>query len=152
MKRKLRYTAAALTAAASIPAMLLCMEAANRARGYGAFGFEIFLIPLGLILALAILEPETERTANSGTRGRKYRVTDTRIAKRKAKPNGKPTRLGMAIKRKLLSKHMTQNELAELAGTSFRYLNQIIYGYRSGDKYIGRIAEILGIDISKYVE
>ncbi len=56
MKMKARYIAAALTVAASAAVTPLCIDAAYRARGYEAVGGEWLVIPLGIILALLILE------------------------------------------------------------------------------------------------
>lgn len=57
------------------------------------------------------------------------------------------TNFGKAVKIRLIEKNMTQVELAGLVGTSKIYLNRIIFGERSGDKYVLKIAKILDIDI-----
>jgi hypothetical protein len=44
---------------------------------------------------------------------------------------------------------MTQVQLAEEVGTSNKYLNLILYGDRSGEKYIGSIARVLGLDLEE---
>ncbi len=56
MKIKKRYIAAALTVAVSAAVTPLCIDTAYRARGYEAVGGEWLVIPLGIILALFILE------------------------------------------------------------------------------------------------
>lgn len=43
---------------------------------------------------------------------------------------------------------MTACELAEMLGISPQYLNLIIHGKRSGEKYAQRIREILEIDVA----
>ena len=40
---------------------------------------------------------------------------------------------------------MTYGELGQLVGTSPVYISHIVNGYRSGDKYMKKIKEILGI-------
>lgn len=64
----------------------------------------------------------------------------------------KLTPFGVIVKKKLVEKGMTQVELAEEMGTSNKYINLIIYGERSGKKYIPHIAQILDIDIDKIAE
>lgn len=56
------------------------------------------------------------------------------------------TPFGMLVKKTLIEKGMTQVQLAEEVGTSNKYLNLILYGDRSGDKYIGGIARVLDLD------
>lgn len=55
------------------------------------------------------------------------------------------TPLGKEIKRRLLELEMSQDELASLVGTSPQYVNHIIFGERSGEKYMEDIKRILGI-------
>jgi len=57
--------------------------------------------------------------------------------------------LGIAIKKRLAELNMTQRQLAERIGTSEAYLNLIIYGERSGDKYLEHIESVLNINIKK---
>lgn len=59
----------------------------------------------------------------------------------------KLTPFGMLVKKTLIEKGMTQVQLAEEVGTSNKYLNLILYGDRSGDKYINGIARILDLDL-----
>lgn len=61
------------------------------------------------------------------------------------------TPFGKAVKKKAIDKGMALSHVAKEAGTSSSYLNQIMYGKRTGEKYVRRIAEILGIDISRYI-
>lgn len=61
----------------------------------------------------------------------------------------KLTPFGIVVKKQLVERGMTQVELAEIMGTSNKYINLIIYGERSGKKYIHHIAEILEIDLDK---
>lgn len=42
---------------------------------------------------------------------------------------------------------MTAKQLADQIGTSPQYLNKIIHGERSGEKYIDAIKQILGIAV-----
>lgn len=61
------------------------------------------------------------------------------------------TPLGKEIKKRIIDKGMTQTELAAAVGTSLKYLGHIIHGRKSGEKYIDKIADLLDIDISKFV-
>lgn len=60
------------------------------------------------------------------------------------------TPLGSIIKKRLIEVNKTQKELAEEIGASEKYLNLIIYGHRSGVKYIPRIEEVLDICLEPY--
>ncbi len=53
--------------------------------------------------------------------------------------------LGKLIKKKLIDRNMTAKELADALGTTPQYLNKILHGERSGEKYIQSIKEILDI-------
>lgn len=55
------------------------------------------------------------------------------------------TAFGATVKKKLIDLEMTQVQLAEAVGTSKNYLNQILYGERSGDKYVTSIIRVLGL-------
>ncbi len=61
----------------------------------------------------------------------------------------KLTQFGVLVKKTLVEKGMTQVQLAEEVGTSNKYLNLILYGDRSGEKYIGSIARVLGLDLEE---
>ncbi|EPR07787.1 helix-turn-helix domain-containing protein [Ruminiclostridium papyrosolvens] len=56
------------------------------------------------------------------------------------------TQFGMTVKKRLIEKGMTQVLLAEKVGTSNKYLNLILYGDRTGEKYIHKIISVLEID------
>lgn len=51
---------------------------------------------------------------------------------------------------RLIDKSMSQVELAAVVGTTKGYINKIITGYRSGEKYLEHICRILEIDLAKY--
>ena len=55
------------------------------------------------------------------------------------------TPFGEKVKERLIDLNMTQKKLAEKVGTSDVYLSMILYGERSGGKYIEDIKEILNI-------
>lgn len=60
----------------------------------------------------------------------------------------KQTRLtpfGVKVKKRLIDRNMTQVELAALIGCNKQYLNKILYGERSGTKYLEEISRILDI-------
>ena len=68
-----------------------------------------------------------------------------------AKRNIKPLApIGKAIRERLMDLNMTQREFASRIGTSENYLNFILRGERSGDKYLGRIREELKLDVEKF--
>lgn len=59
------------------------------------------------------------------------------------------TQFGVLVKKTLVEKGMTQVQLAEEVGTSNKYLNLILYGDRSGEKYINGIARVLDLDLEE---
>lgn len=59
----------------------------------------------------------------------------------------KLTPFGVLVKKTLIEKGMTQVQLADEVGTSNKYLNLILYGDRSGEKYISSIARVLGLEL-----
>lgn len=63
----------------------------------------------------------------------------------KTKSKRQMTALGKEIKRRLLELEISQEELAEMVGTSPQYINHIIFGERSGKKYMDQIRSILNI-------
>lgn len=50
---------------------------------------------------------------------------------------------GKQVKKRLIDKNMTAKQLADALGTTPQYLNKILHGERSGDKYIEAIKIIL---------
>ena len=56
------------------------------------------------------------------------------------------TPFGEKVKESLIELNMTQKKLAEKVGTSNVYLSMILYGERSGEKYIDAIKEILDLE------
>ncbi len=59
----------------------------------------------------------------------------------------KLTSFGLKVKNRLADINMTQKELAEKLGTSNAYLSMILYGERSGKKYLDKIKSLLKIDL-----
>lgn len=59
------------------------------------------------------------------------------------KDTSKLTKLGKLIVKTLTDKNMTKTQLAEAVGTSPQYLSYILYGTRSGEKYIPAIIAAL---------
>lgn len=59
--------------------------------------------------------------------------------------------VGKKIKKKLIDKNLTLQELAERVGTTPQYINHIMYGRRPGDKYLDRIYEVLEIRNEKKI-
>lgn len=55
------------------------------------------------------------------------------------------SKLGKQIKKKLIDHNMTATQLAVALGTTPQYLNKILHGERSGEKYIEKIKQILDI-------
>lgn len=57
----------------------------------------------------------------------------------------KLTPFGLATKKRLLDKGMTQKELAEALGIKGCYLTEMLYGIRPGWKYREQIEDILNL-------
>lgn len=58
----------------------------------------------------------------------------------------KLTPFGKAVKKALIDKQMSQVELANKLNVSPKYVNLILFGERSGEKYMCGIVEILELD------
>lgn len=56
------------------------------------------------------------------------------------------TPFGVAVKKSLLERHMTQKEFCEKEGIPVNRFTEILYGLRPGKRYRLRIARRLGID------
>ncbi|AAK81562.1 transcriptional regulator with XRE-family HTH domain [Clostridium acetobutylicum] len=56
------------------------------------------------------------------------------------------TSFGIACKKAMLEKEMSQTELARRVGSSTKYLDLVFHGERTGKKYISAIIKELGID------
>lgn len=67
------------------------------------------------------------------------------------KRTGKITKLGIQMKKAMIDLNITQTELAKQAGTSQQYINDIIYGRRTGTKYMPAIQEILKLRLPKEI-
>lgn len=65
------------------------------------------------------------------------------------KQNRKPvySKTGKKIKKGLVDKDLSARQLSEMVGTTPQYMNKIIHGVRSGDKYMGDICRILEIQV-----
>ena len=55
------------------------------------------------------------------------------------------SKLGKQIKKKRIDNDMTAAQLADALGTTPQYLNKILHGERSGEKYIEKIKQLLNI-------
>lgn len=53
---------------------------------------------------------------------------------------------GKALKMRLLELDMSQLELAEKVGTTTVYMNHIMAGRKSGEKYLHAICDVLKVD------
>ncbi len=65
---------------------------------------------------------------------------------------GKPGRLtpfGKYVSGVLIDRELSKAQLAALVGTSPQYINNILHGARSGDKYIPAIIAALALDPDK---
>ncbi|HAE61021.1 MAG TPA: transcriptional regulator [Eubacteriaceae bacterium] len=58
----------------------------------------------------------------------------------------KLTPFGIEVKKRLIEIGKTQNQLAKEIGTSKVYLSMILYGKRSGEKYLQLIKDLLDIN------
>lgn len=63
--------------------------------------------------------------------------------------NGKLTKFGKLVVKALTDRDMSKTELAAEIGTSPQYLSYILYGVRSGEKYIPLIVAALELDPRK---
>ncbi len=53
------------------------------------------------------------------------------------------TDFGRDVKKRLIELGMTQRELAEKIGTSSQYLNAILNGRKTGEKYVPKIIQFM---------
>jgi transcriptional regulator with XRE-family HTH domain len=63
--------------------------------------------------------------------------------------NGKLTRFGKLVVKALTDQDMSKTQLAAEIGTSPQYLSYILYGVRSGEKYLPLIIAALDLDPRK---
>lgn len=63
--------------------------------------------------------------------------------------NKRLTKLGKLIVKALIDRDMTKTQLAAMVGTSPQYLSYILYGTRSGEKYLPAIIAALELDPEK---
>lgn len=63
--------------------------------------------------------------------------------------NNKLTPFGKYVSKTLTDKDMSKAQLAEAIGTSPQYLSYILYGTRSGEKYLPAIIAALELDPRK---
>lgn len=56
------------------------------------------------------------------------------------------TPFGLEVRKKLLEKNSSIADLAREVGANASYLRGMMYGYRSGKKYVNKICEFLGMD------
>lgn len=57
--------------------------------------------------------------------------------------------IGKIILKRMIDLNMTKGELVRAIGINYNYLWYILYGERSGAKYMDRIAEVLQLDKEK---
>ena len=57
------------------------------------------------------------------------------------------SKTGKKIKKGLIDKELTARQLSDMVGTTPQYMNKIIHGVRSGDKYMDKICRILEIQV-----
>lgn len=63
--------------------------------------------------------------------------------------NSKLTKFGKLVVKALTDRDMTKTQLAQQIGTSPQYLSYILYGTRSGEKYLPAIVIVLDLDPMK---
>lgn len=63
--------------------------------------------------------------------------------------SGKLTPFGKLVVKALTDRDMTRTQLANEIGTSPQYLSYILYGTRSGEKYLPAIVAALALDPRK---
>lgn len=59
------------------------------------------------------------------------------------------TKFGKLVTKSLIDRGWTKTRLAEEIGTSPQYLSYILYGIRSGEKYLPAIIAVLDLDPKK---
>ena len=64
-------------------------------------------------------------------------------------PNKKLTPFGKLVVKALTDRDMSKTELARAIGTTPPYLSYILYGQRSGEKYLPAIIAALNLDPRK---
>jgi len=57
--------------------------------------------------------------------------------------------IGKIIRKRMIELDMTKKELSQLIGANYNYITYILYGERSGAKYMDRIIEVLKLDKDK---
>lgn len=62
--------------------------------------------------------------------------------------SGKLTPFGKLVVKALTDQDMTKTQLADTIGTSPQYLSYILYGVRSGEKYVPAIVAALSLDLA----
>ena len=62
---------------------------------------------------------------------------------------GKLTKFGKLVVKALTDQDMTKTQLATEIGTSPHYISYILYGVRSGEKYLPLIVATLNLDPNK---
>lgn len=85
----------------------------------------------------------TVKESGSKSKNRYTKKEDTTMKSRRMTPFGK------YVVKTLTDRDMSKTELATAVGTSPQYLNYILYGKRSGEKYLTRIIAVLGLDPQK---
>ncbi len=86
----------------------------------------------------------TKKQKDLGKKHFKYRINSWAVMYMGAKRLGY-TELGKQIKKRLIDKDMTARQLADALGITPQYMNKILHGERSGEKYIKEIKRILDI-------
>lgn len=66
--------------------------------------------------------------------------------------NNSLTPFGKLVVKALTDRDMTKSELASRIGTSPQYLSYILYGQRSGEKYLPLIVSVLALDPGQVAE
>lgn len=64
-------------------------------------------------------------------------------------PSKKLTPFGKLVVKALTDRGMAKGQLAQAVGTSPQYLSYILYGTRSGEKYLPAIIAVLELDPRK---
>lgn len=64
----------------------------------------------------------------------------------------KLTPFGIEVKKALVENNMTQVQLATDLNMSPKYLSLILYGERSGAKYLNKIGAILDIEVESFLK
>jgi transcriptional regulator with XRE-family HTH domain len=76
-------------------------------------------------------------------------TTETEAIKLTNRRKKKLAPIGKLIRKRLIELDMTKKDFANAIGANYSYVTYILYGERSGAKYMDKIADVLKLDADK---